>query len=217
LKLLKENIFFFGPYLLFLALGLFAQLYYSQVQIFWWVNRHNNSSADVFMYYYTNVGDGLFMIAAGVVLAFFSIRKGIALIAGFIVSGLIVQLGKRFVFPEHVRPWKTLAEQGDLHLVNNYIPYSNNSFPSGHTTSAFCMFALIAMMSQRKLLALPLFLAACLVAYARIYLSQHYFGDTYFGSIIGVVTAVLVYLYLFENHRLKQISSLDKPIYKIFR
>lgn len=40
------------------------------------------------------------------------------------------------------------------------------------------------------------FVLALLAAYSRIYLSQHFFADVYAGSLIGVLTTILVYYWL---------------------
>jgi len=49
-----------------------------------------------------------------------------------------------------------------------------------------------------RFLGLLFFLMAFLVSISRIYLLQHFFVDTYFGAIIGVVTTLICY-HLFER------------------
>jgi membrane-associated phospholipid phosphatase len=40
------------------------------------------------------------------------------------------------------------------------------------------------------------FLCAFLASYSRVYLAQHFFGDIYFGSLIGVVTTIVLFILL---------------------
>lgn len=215
MKLLRKNIGFLLPFFLFLILGLYFILSYTNEQLFFFVNDRYNKWEDLSMPYYTNVGDGVTLIALGLCLAFIRIRYGMIMLAGFALEGLLVQVMKRYIFSDHVRPWK---EWGDkVHLVTGFTPYQNNSFPSGHTATAFCMFALIAFMLPNKKWGALLFLPALLVAYSRIYLAQHHFIDVYAGAVIGVLAAVLVYLYFYSPQRKfnQEASWLDRPLHKL--
>jgi membrane-associated phospholipid phosphatase len=79
-----------------------------------------------------------------------------------------------------------------------------NSFPSGHTSAAFALFACMALISPRKWA--PLWItAAWAVAYSRIYLSQHFLEDILLGSIIGVVSSCAVFMLM--NHYLNKTNN----------
>jgi membrane-associated phospholipid phosphatase len=52
-----------------------------------------------------------------------------------------------------------------------------------------------------------------MVGYARIYLAQHFFADVYFGSILGTLISILVYVWLNSKRSfLRKYDWADKPI-----
>ncbi len=85
-----------------------------------------------------------------------------------------------------------------LHFVEgvhlNYV----NSFPSGHTATAFALFLFLASLTKNKGLQLFYAIIACLVGYSRTYLSQHFVVDITFGAILGILSYFLS-VALFQN------------------
>ena len=67
------------------------------------------------------------------------------------------------------------------------------SFPSGHATVAFAALTIIALHYKNEKLGFILLLFACLVAYSRVALNVHRFEDIIVGSLIGLLTAFLVW------------------------
>jgi membrane-associated phospholipid phosphatase len=211
---------FFILYLLFLIGGMILMFTVSQKNIFLWINRHYDLFFDDFFEIYTNAGNGFFAIFIGIVLIlFFNIRFGLAVLASFAMEGIIVQVFKQLIYTDRPRPWAEYGQEFQLHLVKNFIPYTNNSFPSGHTATAFCLAAIFILLRPGKLLSWIVFILALLVAYSRIYLSQHYFIDIYVGSLIGVSSAMIIYYYFYTlkpKSETKQ-TRLDRPLLKISR
>ena len=68
------------------------------------------------------------------------------------------------------------------------------SFPSGHTVSAFALFAFFAFLSKNKYGFIWLIFAV-LTAFSRIYLCQHFLIDTFAGSVIGTVTCMVFWVW----------------------
>ena len=194
MSLIKQNIYFFLPYSILLLLGIFLNSQYSQKEIFYFINRHHSQFSDTFFKYYTNVGDGLFYLLIVGILLFVSFRYAIIAFVAWGIQGIIVQLLKHVAFPDHVRPWQALEGDKNIHLIPDFSPFINNSFPSGHSATAFCMFAMFSFFSKKKIWGFVFFILAATVAYSRIYLVQHFFLDTYAGSIIGVLVASIVWL-----------------------
>jgi membrane-associated phospholipid phosphatase len=63
-----------------------------------------------------------------------------------------------------------------------------NSFPSGHTATAFTIFLLtIYLFNQSKLILIGL-LYAMLCGYSRVYLGQHFPMDVGGGIIVAIAT-----------------------------
>jgi len=67
------------------------------------------------------------------------------------------------------------------------------SFPSGHTTSSFASAVSFCLdPSQKRGLKILAIVAACLIAFSRLYVGVHYPTDVLGGIIIGVVSACLI-------------------------
>lgn len=172
-----------------LILGFIVLASISKETLFWVLNQQHTYPGDLFFRYFTHVGDGLFMLAWGVIFLGLGRRKlGVMILIAFVVSGLIAQGVKR-IKPEP-RPGRYFAHIEQIHKVQDQPLTGNNSFPSGHTTTAFAFFAMLAFVTKNKGLQTLYFLCAVLVGYSRIYLGQHFFKDVYAGAIIGFLTAL---------------------------
>ena len=193
LKWLRANLAFFIPYgLLFIATGIW-QIGYRQEIISLWVNQHNSIWADVFFKYATYLGDGRFCVAVGLLFLFWSRRKGLLILGAFAVSGLISQLIKTQFFPQEPRPAQYFAKTlNHLHQVPGVELHLWNSFPSGHTTSAFALFALLAFWTKNPVYKIVWLLVAATVGYSRMYLLQHFMIDVWAGSLLGTAAAVIM-------------------------
>ena len=130
-----------------------------------------------------------------------SYRDTVLLTVVFLLSGLVVQLLKHTVFVNIDRPVKYLEGSYQLHLVKGVGQYAHQSFPSGHSASAFGIFLCFALVVKQKWLKLCLFVLACLIAYSRVYLSQHFLGDILAGSLIGVITAIVCYPWIYSYNK----------------
>jgi membrane-associated phospholipid phosphatase len=197
IKLIKANFPFFLPYLLFLLIGGILQFIYNKADLFFLINGNHSSAADYFFKYITHTGDGVFYILLIVLLALISYRKALIGISCYAVSALVAQVLKRLVFADNLRP-RTFFEhsQQAIHAVDGVTLHSHNSFPSGHATSAFSLFCLLSILSRNKQLGFVWFSLAVVASYSRVYLSQHFFGDVYAGSVIGVVSTLVLYIWL---------------------
>jgi membrane-associated phospholipid phosphatase len=83
----------------------------------------------------------------------------------------------------------------NLHLVKGVEILHSFSFPSGHSATAFALFLCLSLITRKKIMQLLYFILACLIAYSRIYLSQHFLMDAVAGSLIGVFTVLLYYYF----------------------
>ena len=190
---LKNNRYFLLPgVVLFLFLSVIL-LGYSKASIHLWLNNYHSDFFDWFFRYITNLGDGLFIIIPVVVLLFFSLRNALFVLSVYLSTGLITQLVKRLLFDGAERPIRYFHDIAHLHLVEGVKMLSGHSFPSGHATSAFALFLCLALLFKNRWIQLACFITACLVAYSRIYLSQHFLIDVYAGSLIGITGALLFY------------------------
>lgn len=160
-------------------------------ELFWMLNRQHSVAGDYFFKYGTYVGDGLVMILLGLIFLVMGKRKtGVLLILAFLLSGLFVQIIKRTKPEPRPGRYYTELNQGEqIHRVDGNLLKGNNSFPSGHTTTAFAMFSLLAFDNRRKHRQLLFFMIALTVGYSRIYLGQHFFKDVWIGALLGYATS----------------------------
>lgn len=183
-------------YLVFLVVSLIPQLFTSQAELFMMVNRHNTPFLDKFFYFATYLGDGVFFIVIMLILALFSYRKAVLGVIIFLVTSLFTQLLKRAFFVDQLRPYARLRGEYELHIPAGVEPLSMNSFPSGHTTTAFSLAIFLVLVSSGKLHWAIMLGLAIIAGYSRIYLTHHFPIDVWVGSIIGTFGTVLLYYWL---------------------
>lgn len=162
-----------------------------------WVNRRNGPLADLLFPYITYLGDGAFFVAVCLLLLLYRQRVGVMALASFALSSLSSLFLKSIVFPNSPRPLLFFEHSAyQYHIIKGLDIYSYNSFPSGHTTTAFAMFGLLAFLDKHKGRGLVLLSLAILTGYSRVYLFQHFVEDVYAGSLVGTISSILVYLSL---------------------
>ncbi len=178
-----------------MAGGIWISLY-SKAEIHIYINDHTHGLGDVFFRLITNLGDGLFVGLIALLFLLFNIGKGLQLAISGIIAGVLTQVLKRTLFSDWERPKKFFEGVHQLYLVPGVNNYSGHTFPSGHSASAFALYFSIAIFVRNKTLKFLLFILASLVAFSRIYLSQHFLNDVYAGSILGVLAALSSWLFL---------------------
>ena len=115
------------------------------------------------------------------------------------LSALVVQALKHFVFPDHDRPPLFLDQMPGLQLVAGLDLHHHFSFPSGHSTAAFSMCLALAVLVGRQVPAVLLAVLAALLAFSRVYLSQHFTEDILAGAFTGCVCGTAVYALLYRS------------------
>jgi membrane-associated phospholipid phosphatase len=186
-----RNLFSIGLWIWMLC-GATGVYLFSKETLFFTFNQLHSYPGDLFFQYFTHVGDGLMMLALGIVLLGLGKRRlGILLLISFIFSGLLAQAIKR-AKPEP-RPGLHFAQVDVIHRVNDDLLKANNSFPSGHTTTAFAMFSLLSFSVRNPTVQLFYLLLALAVGFSRLYLGQHFFKDVWVGSLIGYGTSLFIF------------------------
>ena len=203
--------YFLIPYSFFLLIGLVPILFYSDTAISLWINDHHSEFLDLFFKYMSNMGDGWFCGMIFLFLLLYKVRWSLTGLLAYTVTGLITQAIKHIsVMP---RP-KLFFDSIDLNFVEGIYLYSNFSFPSGHTTSAFSLFLLLTFITPSKPLGIIYFILALLVGFSRVYLFQHFYSDIYVGSIIG---AIFTFWILYLQGKIKSNDNLHWLNKSIFR
>jgi membrane-associated phospholipid phosphatase len=156
---------------------------------------------DVLFIGLTWLGDGLFsLVMAALVLLFWSdYRLTIHIVIAYLLSGLVAQLMKKIWAAPRPR---SIIEPG---LYKNFLTgisgVGHDSFPSGHTTTAFALATVLALHASNKKWGVLFLCLAVLVGYSRIYLGQHFLPDVTMGALLGTVTALFVYGFININLR----------------
>ena len=209
-KLRRDNSYFLIPYLAFLTAGGYLLLTVQKGAILLWLNAKNTPFWDNFFKYTTYFGEGLTICI--IFLLFFILYKtrySLYIFLGYATSGILAQIIKRIA--NTPRPKRFFGDSISLHFVSGVAVYSYNSFPSGHSATAFSFFFVLSIITKNKPFGLIYFVAALLVGISRIYLVEHFFVDVYFGSILGVICTIIVYLFLYRSKK----AWMDKSLLKI--
>jgi len=195
---LKENKYFLLPWLLTLVVFTGLILTHNKAELHLISNNINSLFFDQFFRYATWLGDGVMIAIVGVVLLFVRFRYAIAFLIGSLVTAGIVNLFKKVLLDDMYRPSKyfELYESAQLHLIEGVKLHSLQSFPSGHTATAFSVFFFLALILKSKPLKFSMFLLAIIVAYSRVYISQHFLIDITAGSAIAVLIMFFTYLWM---------------------
>lgn len=182
------------PYLLLLLVVGPCLLIYPKGTFLLWLNEHHTNYWDTFFLTANGLGEEIFAGVAILALAIFT-NYGAALAAGssWLLSGIITQGLKQLVFEDMARPKHFFKGLKELYFVPGVKMYEHFSFPSGHTTVAFALCTVLALSVTNRAWGLFFFVVAVFAALSRIYLAQHFLMDTFFGSMIGTITGLLVY------------------------
>lgn len=181
--------FFFIPYLALLAACLIIKLTFSKPEIYHAVNNRYSAVGDFIAPYITDLGNGWAVVAFVLVMLLFNYRKAFVLASTYVITSLSAQILKHIF--DAPRPKLYFKDQLlNIHFVKGVDQLSMNSFPSGHTVTAFSTAVLLTYWCKNKLWGLAFLLGAILVGYSRMYLSQHFFEDVIAGSVLGVMLSV---------------------------
>ncbi|MES2559604.1 MAG: phosphatase PAP2 family protein [Bacteroidota bacterium] len=187
-------------------LGLYFQLTTPQFQLSIFVNSLNSPLADSMMIYTTYAGDGLFLLFIGLVLVAFNRSLWLVTLLSLSVPSLITQLLKRTIFEDSHRPALLMAQIPELHYVEGVLMNQYNSFPSGHTTAAFSLYTLLALLSISKKNGWFWAVIAAAVGLSRVYLLQHFWADIMAGSILAVCVVTFIYTFFAAKLRVDEIT-----------
>ena len=194
--------------------GLLVVLTTDKLELHAAINCCHRNWADALFSSATHLADGLVPTALALLFLFFRDLRSfmmMGLSAG--LSSIIVQLLKHNVFPDHDRPFMFKEKLGAMDWVQGIDMNHYFSFPSGHSTCAFSMCLALAVISGRMRWAVPLAVLAALLAFTRVYLSQHFTEDILAGSLLGTLTGLAVYWWLYRSAFSRR-TWLDRRILK---
>ena len=185
-----RNPFGYGVFLLLVAGGVLL-LTFDKGFFVLLLNDHHTLLLDAFFRNITYLGDGIIFVPLFIGTFVYRYYYGIVTL---FTSGLVLLFSqglKRTFFSGWPRPTAYFDFPVQFNFVENVEVHASNTFPSGHTMTAFAAFFLIAVIINRKSTYLLFFLLALFAGISRIYLLQHFFVDIYFGSILGILSVLL--------------------------
>jgi membrane-associated phospholipid phosphatase len=170
---------------------LLLSFYIGRNEFFLLLNTDLGPAADIFFRYFTYAGDGWWWILW--LLIFLRKRSQLLplLFSSFFFTTLFIQVCKQVILPDVYRPVLAIEAQEQVHYVIGVIVHTTNTFPSGHTATAFTFLLLVALLVQRALPIIIVAVAALLVGYSRVYLGQHFPLDVGAGMIVAACSVFL--------------------------
>ena len=203
-------------FIIYVAITLIAALFlilFSKSEIHIYLNKFHTNWLDPIFRYTTDLGDGMAIVVVSVILLFFSKRKMFQVALSGVLSGVIAQFLKKVVFGPTPRPSAYFEDLNiPLHYVDGVELHTAFSFPSGHATAIFTLITSLVLILKRPKLDVFFIALAVIIAYSRIYLSQHFLGDIFAGSMIGIGASLTVYTLLYQTKIIEK-ASLDKPLF----
>lgn len=202
---------FLYPYFFLLAVCIFLMLVFTKKELYFTVNQVHTVFADVFFTYVTQLGSSRGCIAIAILLILINFRKGFLLASSYILTFIISQTIKHLV--NAPRPHLFFAKKlNGIYLVKGVVMLDKDSFPSGHSVSAFTAAVVLTYFAKGKFTALVVLVLAVLVAYSRLYLSEHFLEDVTTGSAIGVFITTF-WLYWINQQPFLQNENWNKGIF----
>lgn len=217
LKILRNHSLFFTLFFIWLIVLALLQLFFSPTELMFWVNTHHSPALDVFFEYTTLLGeDGIWLGVLLVYLYQYFIQKkpvknqAIMLIIIWISKGILsVSLKNIFNLP---RPMEVYEKTGRaIHVIQGLEIHHWQSFPSGHTFTAFALAAFFILVARNNLAGFLWLGLAMLVGYSRVYLFQHFPRDVFAGSVLGL-TLVLGIVLLFSKKKFAWLQESTPPV-----
>jgi membrane-associated phospholipid phosphatase len=159
--------------------------------LFLLLNTDLGVAGDFIFKYATYLGDGIIWVPIGVWVLIYHRKKWKLLFALIIISTALVNLGKYVIIPNEPRPYSAIIDKAAIHTVQSVDVHTTNSFPSGHTTTAFSVFLLLVLLTDSTIVLIIGFILALFAGYSRIYLAQHFPLDVGAGMIVGCVSVLI--------------------------
>ncbi len=197
-EILVDLMSYLIPIGIFLILSLYFLFMKGYYNSFLLLNSHYSPFFDQTMLILTFCSEPLFLIPVSLFLLTKRRFSGLCLIiVSVVISGLITQFLKHYVFDGWNRP-PLIFGVNSIHTVSGYI-LNYNSLPSGHSTTIASVFAVLAYEFRGKKIYLVIAsLLTIILSYTRIYLGVHFLGDIIFGNIIGLSCSISIIL-LYKN------------------
>ena len=207
LNTIRENRYFFIPLLLFYCFAIYRISIYSKIDNHLFFNQFvGNPFVDSIFKYLTYLGDGFFVVFIALIWSMKNLRQSLILLITYGIAGGLVGILKNYVFdvPRPHFVFDYFHKDIFVKYVEGVEVLALNSFPSGHSTSAMVLFTCFAFYFSNPAMKFLMSILGILVAFSRVYLSQHWINDITAGTFIGwsitfIFYTLEKYYHWFEN------------------
>lgn len=195
---IRQLQYFLIPYSILFAIAITLKIIFTREEIYFFINGLHFPAGDIFFRYATEMGSATTATCVVLILLFVNYRYSLLLASSYLMTSMINFPLKYLVGAPRPKLYftdspRTIYWVPDVEVLSNHF-----SFPSGHTVCAFTTAVVLTFISPRKWYGCIYFLLAVLVAYSRMYLSQHFFEDVTAGSFEAVVV-VTCWISWFNN------------------
>lgn len=213
----KDTLLYFGtPYLLFFITAITLLTKYDKKDLHLLLNSYHTPFLDTFFKYITEMG-GSFIVVF--ILAFLLYQYRVAILTGITLLFNLLLTNSLKLYFKMPRP-SSFFEQNYQDITLPYVDgvrmYTSNSFPSGHTSAVFAMMLILALCVKNRIVKTVACVVAILVGYSRIYLSQHFTSDVLAGSLVGIVSAIVIYT-LFHRFAFSRSQWMHRSVLSHFK
>ncbi|HEY9258315.1 phosphatase PAP2 family protein [Chitinophaga sp.] len=187
IKVYQQLKYFIWPYVAIVFCVLFIRLFLiTRADAYFYINRLHTPAGDWLFPYITQLGSASAAVLISLLLLVLRKRMGIVMATSYLFTAAVSFTLKAIVgFP---RPHRYFADRlHDIYFVPGVAVLDNfRSFPSGHSVCAFTAATVLAYYTKNKYWSFLYLALAMLVAYSRMYMSQHFLEDVTAGSLLGV-------------------------------
>lgn len=185
-----------------IALMLFLISYInSREVVFLWLNEDLGNIADFLFNFISHLAEGWIWIPYFICIFGWFKKDAIFILMNFLISTLLTQIPKNLIWAKVSRPLASNIAPEQIHTVKGVEMHFWNSFPSGHTATAFTLFLLTVYLFPKRTVLMIGFLYAIACGYSRIYLGQHFPLDVAGGIIVAILTlCISIFIRKKETH-----------------
>jgi len=191
MKVLKEHPLF--PFFIVFLLT-FPILFIEKAHFIYFLNSQRNSLLDSLFINITILGDGLVIPICFCCVLFLRFKWLAVFFAALTLQVVTVYVFKQHLFNGELRPYlffKYADELCNLELIDGVKMRYVNTFPSGHTATAFFLTSYFSAVIRHKKIGWLLAITAFVVGISRVYLLLHFFNDVFFGMLFGVFSTLM--------------------------
>jgi membrane-associated phospholipid phosphatase len=163
-------------------------LFWGKNEAFLYLNANLGLIADKVFEYSSYLAEGWIWIPYFIVLVGLYKKDTTFILMNFLVSTLLTQFAKNYIFDTAMRPMASGLDASQIHTVLGVEIHTFNSFPSGHTATAFTLFILTTYLFPNKQVFTIGLVYALICSYSRIYLAQHFPLDLAGGIVVALLT-----------------------------